>query len=172
MSLFSGYEMEIEKADPHFSLGDLTVDSTILPHDPSAVMWLCFKSGHVLAGYHKAKNNVFLSFYCATGRNMGQKERVGDMRTPEGYFTIEQIQDASYWQPYVDRKTGETIGYGPWFIRLDTGEWKGIGIHGTDSAHEDEIGTNASHGCIRLQNEELLKFKHHAQVGQTIIILP
>ncbi|MBN1333910.1 MAG: L,D-transpeptidase [Synergistales bacterium] len=172
MELFSSYDREIKQGIPHFAPEGLTVDSSIFPGDPSSVIWLCFKSRHILAGYNSEKNNVFLFFPCATGRNIGQKERIGDMRTPEGSFTIKQIQDASYWQPYNDKKTGETIGYGPFFIRLDTGQWKGIGIHGTDSAHEDEIGTNASHGCIRLKNEDLLKVERHAKVGQTIIILP
>lgn len=170
--LFGGYEREIKKAVPNFSPGELTVDTSDLSADPSSVIWFCFKSGHILAGYNSYRNTVFLYFPCATGRNTGQKERAGDMRTPEGHFIIEQIQDASYWQPYLDKKTGESIGYGPWFIRLNTGQWKGIGIHGTDIAHEHEIGTNASHGCIRLANEALLEVKNHVKVGQTIIIMP
>ena len=57
------------------------------------------------------------------------------MRTPEGKFTLSMIQDASWWKPYEDKQTGERIGYGPFFLRLDTGKWKGIGIHGTDEKH-------------------------------------
>ena len=172
VSSFQENEDLISELVPGISVQDIHFMHGEIPSDLSSIIWICFKGTHLFSGYNSRSNQVFLSFPCATGRREGQKTKVGDMRTPEGAFRVQQIQDASFWQPYVDKKTGETIGYGPYFIRVDTGKWKGIGIHGTDENHENEIGTNASHGCIRLKNDDLLRVKKLSRVGQKILILP
>lgn len=135
-------------------------------------LWVCVKEEHLLFGLDGASKTVFAVWPVATGRVKGQKQKVGDMRTPEGDFTVQRIDDASFWQPYKDKKTGETIGYGPWFIRIKTPPWTGIGIHGTDDDHLYEIGTDASHGCIRMANHSLLELKALVAPGQRVIILP
>lgn len=147
-------------------------DSNHKPAQADKVSWICMKKQHVFVGYDRKESVFFHLSSCATGRNTGQKLKVGDMRTPEGNFVIQQIQDASWWPPYEDKETGEKTGYGPYFIRIDAGIWKGIGIHGTDDAHLNEIGTNASHGCIRLENDDLGKIVELAEIGQQVIILP
>lgn len=138
----------------------------------SSPLWVCVKGEHLLFGLDGKTRTVFAVWPVATGRVKGQKQKVGDMRTPEGDFTVQRIDNASVWQPYKDKKTGETIGYGPWFIRLKTSPWTGIGIHGTDDDHLSEIGTDASHGCIRMANHSLIEVKGLAAPGQRVIILP
>ncbi|XOQ51048.1 MAG: hypothetical protein ACFWTX_07190 [Acidaminococcus timonensis] len=61
--------------------------------------------------------------------------------------------------------------YGPWFISLDTrnlsqGKWDGIGIHGTHDPAS--IGTRASEGCIRMNNDNLQKLKPYVKVGMKV----
>lgn len=135
------------------------------------ISWVCVKEDHVLIAVSEIDKEVYGGWSVATGRNPGQKTRVGDLRTPEGVFRIKSIEDASYWGFYEDKATGQLIGYGPYFIRLET-KWKGIGIHGTDEGHLHEIGTNASHGCIRMANDDLLEVVRMAKVGQKVVILP
>jgi len=135
------------------------------------ISWVCIKEDHALIAISEIDKVVYGGWTVATGRNPGQKTRVGDLRTPEGVFRIKSIEDASYWGFYEDKATGQLIGYGPYFIRLET-KWKGIGIHGTDEAHIHEIGTNASHGCIRMANDDLLEVVRMAKVGQKVVILP
>lgn len=102
-------------------------------------------------------SDVIETFGVAVGKGKGQKQKVGDNRTPEGMFHIIQIQDSSYWtHDFRDGKGEIKDAYGPWFIRLETG-WKGIGIHGTHDP--SSIGTNASEGCIRLVNDDLRTLK-------------
>lgn len=73
----------------------------------------------------------------ALGKNPGQKQMSGDMKTPEGTFPVDEIIDASSWShDFHDGKGVIQHAYGPWFISLDTrslsqGKWDGIGIHGT-----------------------------------------
>ena len=90
-----------------------------------------------------------LKFPIACGKNYGNKRKSGDMKTPEGVFSISEIVDASCWTHDFGDGKGEIAGaYGPFFIRLETPGHKGIGIHGT---HKPEsIGTRDTEGCIRL----------------------
>ncbi len=111
---------------------------------------------------------------CALGKGEGQKQREGDMKTPNGTFVVDEILDASYWTHDFKDGKGEIKGaYGPWFISLDTtnlskGAWGGIGIHGTHDP--SSIGTRASEGCIRLHNEDIEQLKKFAKVGMKVVI--
>lgn len=119
--------------------------------------------------------NVIETFGCALGKNTGDKEKSGDMKTPNGTFKVIEVCDASYWTHDFKDGKGEIKGaYGPWFFYLDTnekskGQWDGIGIHGTHDPAS--IGTLASEGCIRLLNDnvELLKTKY-IKVGTMVTI--
>jgi lipoprotein-anchoring transpeptidase ErfK/SrfK len=117
------------------------------------------------------------SYPVAVGKNAGDKERVGDCRTPVGAFYISQIQDARAWTHDFNDGKGIIKGaYGPWFLRLYTGAdktrsgkaWTGIGIHGTHAP--ESIGTAATEGCIRLRNSDLQDLKSRVKVGVPVII--
>ena len=112
-----------------------------------------------------------MSFPIACGRNLGDKQARGDMRTPEGVFHISGIEDASGWTHDFNDGKGEIPGaYGPWFLRLDTPGHKGIGIHGTHLP--ESIGTRATEGCIRLKNEDIAQLKEKAYPGMTVVVIP
>ena len=121
-----------------------------------------------------AKGNIVAEYGCALGLNPGQKEKSGDMKTPDGVFPIDEILDASYWTHDFNDGKGEIPGaYGPWFISLDTtelsgGRWSGIGIHGTHAP--ESIGTRASEGCVRLNNADIVELKQFARVGMKVVI--
>ncbi len=115
--------------------------------------------------------SVEAEFGCATGKVPGHKQRRGDMRTPEGRFTISQIQDASSWtHDFGDGKRVIEGAYGPRFIRLVTPGFSGIGIHGTHDPAS--IGTRASEGCIRLANENADSLARMVTVGTVVVITP
>jgi lipoprotein-anchoring transpeptidase ErfK/SrfK len=111
------------------------------------------------------------TFAVAVGKNPGDKQSVGDFRTPEGEFSISSIEDSRAWtHDFGDGKGIVKGAYGPWFIRLATPGWKGIGIHGTHDAAS--IGTAASEGCIRLKNSDLLRLVARLSVGTRVEIRP
>lgn len=115
--------------------------------------------------------DVVENFPIGVGKNYGNKIEQGDNRTPEGVFRITDIQNASGWKHDFGDGNGEIKGaYGPWFIRLYTEPHKGIGIHGTHLP--ESIGTRCTEGCIRLNNEDVLKLKELVYGGLTVIILP
>lgn len=108
----------------------------------------------------------------ACGKNYGTKHKRNDCRTPEGFFSIKKIQNSTEWK-YVDdegnvsQKTGE---YGPRFIRLDIPGISSIGIHGTCAPWS--IGSRRSHGCIRLNNENLMQLVENIEIGMPVIVSP
>jgi lipoprotein-anchoring transpeptidase ErfK/SrfK len=118
------------------------------------------------------------SYQVAIGKNRGDKQKVGDNRTPEGDFTITSIEDSHDWEhDFADDTLGPIKGaYGPWFLRLSTlasetksgNQWKGIAIHGTHD--EASIGTKASEGCIRMRNEDVDSLKRIVRIGTPVRI--
>jgi len=117
------------------------------------------------------RGELVQKFNVATGKGYGNKKKMGDLRTPEGVFTVAEIEDASKWKHNFGDGFGEIEGaYGPYFIRLSVPNQKGIGIHGT---HDDKsILTRASEGCIRMHNEDVEKLAQSLKPSTVVVILP
>jgi len=116
------------------------------------------------------EGNEVRNYGICCGKNYGNKQVVGDMKTPEGIFRITDIEDASTWgHDFKDGKGRIEGAYGPWFLRLAVPGHKGIGIHGT---HKPEsIGTRDTEGCIRLTNEDIADLKSRVSPGMVVIVL-
>ena len=116
----------------------------------------------------KQDDQVEKIYSVAIGKNSGQKQQPGDLRTPSGEFTVDEIIDSSSWKHDFKDGKGEIEGaYGPWFISLETG-WDGIGIHGTHDPAS--IRTMVSEGCIRMNNADVEEVKAKIQPGTKVII--
>ena len=114
------------------------------------------------------------SFPVCMGKNKGNKEGKGDMRTPESPadepFTIAKIQDASTWTHDFGDGPGSILAYGNWFLRLNTPGHSGIGIHGSTN-NENTVPGRASEGCIRLLDKDIITLKEkYARVGMPVIV--
>lgn len=119
---------------------------------------------------YDSDKKLICRFPVAVGKNYGNKQRSGDMKTPEGEFSVQMIQPASTWgHDFGDGKGWIPNCYGNWFIRLSTPPHKGIGIHGTHAP--ESIGTRATEGCIRLENKMLDSLKPMVKVGMKVTIL-
>jgi lipoprotein-anchoring transpeptidase ErfK/SrfK len=112
------------------------------------------------------------SYQVTIGREAGNKKASGDNRTPEGIFIVKSIDNSSNWvYDYKSDTLGPIPGaYGPWFIRLTVPGFNGIGIHGY--YHDNALGERASHGCIRLNNDQLEDIIQFVDPGMPVIILP
>ena len=112
---------------------------------------------------------LICTFPVATGKHAGNKQRPGDMKTPEGEFTVEEVVPAAHWTHDFGDGKGVIEGcYGNWFIRLKTPPHRGIGIHGTHDPAS--IGTRATEGCIRLENNDLDSLKPMVHAGMRVTI--
>ena len=119
--------------------------------------------------YLLSGNDTLRQYPISCGRGYGQKQRRGDMRTPEGDFDIIQIVDASQWgHDFNDGNGYIPHAYGPWFVRLSAGN--GIGIHGTHDPAS--MGLRASEGCIRLRNEDIAELRPLLHLHMPVRILP
>ena len=125
---------------------------------------------HLMLYVVEQTDTIFKAPVCV-GKNLGDKVKSGDCRTPEGKFTVSQIQSSKAWTHDFKDGKGERKGaYGPWFIRLKMPRWTSIGIHGT--CFPERIGTRDSEGCIRLNNDDLLVLKPLVEIGMPVEILP
>ena len=137
--------------------------------DPNKADHIVISKESMTLNLYDSDGGLIFSFPVAVGKNYGNKEKVGDMKTPEGEFTVSQIQDASAWTHDFKDGKGVIAGcYGNWFIRLKTPPHTGIGIHGTHAP--ESIGTRATEGCIRLNNADLDKLKPLVKVGMKVTI--
>ena len=114
-------------------------------------------------------------FPVCLSKNKGQKQRKGDMKTPECTaakpFKITEIVDASKWTHDFGDGRGEILAYGDWFMRLYTPGHSGIGIHGSTN-NESSVPGRGSEGCIRLRNDDLNELKEkYAFAGMKVVIL-
>ncbi len=149
-----------------------------------------FKSKYRYSDYHIViiksqfklilyKDSTVVKVYsCAIGKNKEDKQRKWDYCTPEGNFYVQSIENSMYWlHDFRGDGKGPIKGsYGPWFLRLYTGAdstnsgkgWKGYAIHGTHDP--SSIGKNASEGCIRLKNSDIVDLKQYVQFGTPVRI--
>jgi lipoprotein-anchoring transpeptidase ErfK/SrfK len=112
---------------------------------------------------------VIKEYPVAVGKNPGQKQKSGDLKTPTGSFVVDEVINAKSWtHDFHDGKGIINGAYGPWFISLNTGCWYGIGIHGT---HDDSsIGKMVSEGCVRMHNKDVAELKKIVDVGTKVLI--
>ena len=126
--------------------------------------------------YDVVKGDTVLlqEFPVCLSKNKGNKQRKGDMKTPESPkgkpFRISQIQNASSWHHDFKDGRGSIKAYGNWFLRLATPGHSGIGIHGSTN-NEKTVPGRASEGCIRLLDADIITLKEkYAYVGMPVII--
>lgn len=137
--------------------------------DPGEVRIVVRKSAFVLNVVQG--DSTIRTYRIAVGKNPGNKQRRGDWRTPEGEFTVSQIQRSGHWvHDFGDGKGAVAGAYGPWFIRLNAGPWTGIGIHGTHDP--SSLGAMVTEGCIRLANEDVEDLRRLTTVGTKVTIVP
>ena len=149
----------------------LPSDAAAQEGDEGVKNYIIISKEHLTLTLYDERGSVIVQYPVAVGKNMGNKQRIGDYRTPEGEFHIRQIQSSTNW----GHDFGDGLGfiehcYGNWFFRLHTPPHTGIGIHGTHAP--ESIGTRATEGCIRLRNEDLDELRQYIELGMKVIIEP
>ena len=124
------------------------------------------KPNYNLIVVNEENDTIFQAPVCL-GKNLGQKTKRGDLKTPEGSFSIKSIENSSGWGHSKSIYGG---GYGPYFMRLKVPGNNSIGIHGTNKP--ETIGRRMSEGCIRLHNEDLVELINFVGLGTEVVVLP
>ena len=165
-------------ATPVDTATPVTAQLPPLPAKPTGTAFIVVsKKNLTLSVYDRDAHGdtVLVAQYpCCMGKNKGNKQGRGDMRTPESPagkpFKITMIQDASTWKHDFNDGRGNIKAYGHWFLRLETPGHKGIGIHGSTN-NENTVPGRASEGCIRLLDKDIITLKEHfAYVGMPVTV--
>ena len=147
----------------------------ILVHVPSQTLGLLDDSGALLRRYA-----------CSTSK-FGIGSEPGSHRTPAGKFRIAEKHghDAEHGMIFKSRKPTGDIGHWQdggdhvqtrilWLDGLDADnantKERYIYIHGTNAEHL--IGIPASHGCVRLSNQDVVELFDTVSEGTEVVIDP
>lgn len=133
---------------------------------------------HTLLNVYEKRSGdtvIVCSYPVCVGKSYGDKQRTGDMRTPESSlkkpFLITGMEDSSSWRHDFGDGRGRILSYGNWFLRLRTPGFSGIGIHGSTN-NESSVPGRGSEGCVRLRDSDIIHLKeHYAHVGMPVLIL-
>ncbi len=103
-------------------------------------------------------------------------ERIGDGMPKGAVFVSREYQNYN-WTPENDTEKDLVLTRIMWLRGLERGINRGPGIdshdryiyiHGTPE--EDKIGTPASHGCVRLKNDDVIKVFDSTRSGTRVLI--
>jgi hypothetical protein len=86
----------------------------------------------------------------STGRERLERDVHGHVQssfTPKGYF---EIDPKRLYADHASTQWDEAMPYAMFFNWKPNGHQTGLAIHGTAEAGENELGTRASAGCVRL----------------------
>jgi lipoprotein-anchoring transpeptidase ErfK/SrfK len=95
-------------------------------------------------------------------------------QTPVGDFEVrEMIHNPAWMNPFTQQVTpgGDPENpLGRYWIGFWTDGTNWVGMHGTPNP--ESVGRAASHGCIRLYNEDIQELFSQVQVGTPVIVVP
>lgn len=132
--------------------------------DPKAGIHLILKLGERRV-YVYQKGQVKMSFPVAIGRE--------GWETPIGTHQVIQMQQNPVWQhPFTGQliPPGSDNPLGVRWIGFWTDGTNYIGFHGTpDTA---SVGQRASHGCVRMYNQDVMKLFDLVRIGTTVEVVP
>jgi lipoprotein-anchoring transpeptidase ErfK/SrfK len=93
--------------------------------------------------------------------------------TPTGDFTVIQMRRDPIWQhPFTGEivQPGESNPLGARWIGFWTDGTNYIGFHGTPN--EETVGQSASHGCIRMFNQDVTALFEMVAIGTPVTVVP
>ncbi len=101
--------------------------------------------------------NLVKAYSCATGTS--------GTPTPQGKYSVfEKLQNRPYYKQNIPGGAPNNP-LGPRWMQFKSG---GYAIHGTNA--ESSIGTNASHGCVRMHNSDVIELYSMVPYGTTVIV--
>ena len=146
-------------------------DVAPLDGNPADASYIVISKRTLTLKLYDKSNRLIYNFPASVGKKLGDKQQMGDMKTPEGEFKVARIQQSSHWDHDFGDGNGAVKGcFGPWFICIDVPNFQSVGIHGT--LHPEQVGTRTTEGNITLRNEDLEALKSLTRVGMRVIIEP
>lgn len=113
--------------------------------------------------------NLIKTFQITTGQNNGNKERVGDKKTPEGVYFFTSVKEDKELLPQYGL-LAIPINYPNFFDRLDNKNGNGIWLHATDQPARP-IKPFDTRGCIVAVNEDVLELARYIKLETTPLVI-
>lgn len=108
-------------------------------------------------------------FYIVLGKKIGNKEREGDLKTPNGvYFVTSYLPDEKL--PPLYGSGAFPVNYPNAYDRHEQKTGSGIWLHGTEKSLYSRPPLD-SEGCVVLTNEEFRRIIPYVQTGKTPVII-
>jgi murein L,D-transpeptidase YafK len=163
-----------EKAEKRVADFSVPSGQTLFPFvsmDPGEQLVLVEKNSRTLFHLRSVQGKLVLAkaYPCIVGKNIKDKEKVGDMATPEGiYFFVEFISGS---------KLPKNYGMGAFVLNypdfLDKKEGKtgdGVWLHGHDPKKKlDEV--QSTKGCVVMDNDSLRELSTAIKLGTTPVVI-
>lgn len=114
----------------------------------------------VLAKQQGQTFHLLHNWKVSTGREEPMPSPSGKMlgtETPSGMFKLDRGRS---YEDYTSRQWQSPMPFAMFFDWRIDGRPSGLAIHGTDEQGEKELGTRASHGCIRLATDNARTLFH------------
>jgi len=112
---------------------------------------------------------VITHYTCSTGKVSGDKNKVGDLKTPEGIYFIRSEKDPRSLAP-IYGAGAYVLDYPNGFDKIFKKNGYGIWIHGTNEP--DRIkNKNDTKGCVVLVNEDFQDLKKYVKLNVTPVLI-
>ncbi|MBI5892927.1 MAG: L,D-transpeptidase family protein, partial [Deltaproteobacteria bacterium] len=113
--------------------------------------------------------NLIKTFQITTGQNNGNKERVGDKKTPEGVYFFTSVKEDKELLPQYGL-IAIPINYPNFFDKLQGKDGNGIWLHATDQPTRP-IKPFDTKGCIVAVNEDVLELARYIKLETTPLVI-
>lgn len=93
--------------------------------------------------------------------------------TPVGTYSVTRMQQNPAWRhPFTNQVVppGDGNPLGARWIGFWTDGTNAIGLHGTPNA--DSVGQAASHGCVRMLNQDVIALYEQVAIGTPVSVVP
>jgi len=144
-------------------------DTYVLLVDKSLQQVIIYKYD---GNYHRVK-----TYECTTGSNPGNKQEIGDMKTPEGVYFFTAIREKSKLIAQYGRTEAAQFGirafdtsYPNEFDRIQGKNGDDIWLHATDKPEKISQPFNTK-GCITVSNSDIEEITQFITLNQTPIII-
>ena len=161
----------------------LTAETALANPNRVVALPIAVAKPHVLESSFKTAIIVSISrckIYLFKGAKLVKKYSCAPGRpafpTPTGDFKVDsKLANASWYNPHSAWSAGmpEVIGPGPsnpMGVRKIGINYPGVFMHGVPSGEFDSIGTQASHGCMRMFPSQVLDLFGRVKVGDPVFI--
>jgi murein L,D-transpeptidase YafK len=159
-------ELELKLQEKDYWLGYLQdIDTTNGYYESIRYIMICQKNMKNMEVYDTSTRQKLFSTSVFTGKNNGDKQREGDLKTPIGAYMLEQ--KITKLDPFYG-PLAITTNYPNIYDKVRGKTGSGIWIHGLPN---DEQRDKFTKGCIALDNKKIKKLDKTINIDNSVLLI-